>query len=177
MLTIVVIQSFMHRLGSYIYMQRKSTFMENQSTESTYGTCLFYLSYTYSFICSHYLSIADSLKRFSFCCIISSLGVAYGVFVINIFYQYKKTQMNVEWIFAIHAEIQLHVWVRPYTCELYCPLNFIHCALHVFKPEIQQYACLKMFNFHLQFMNLFHPKWKGVWSRIHIDLLEVKISE
>lgn len=90
MLTIVVIQSFMHRLGSYIYMQRKSTFMENQSTESTYGTCLFNLSFTYSYICSHYLSIADSLKRFSFCCIISSLGVAYGVFVINIFYQYKK---------------------------------------------------------------------------------------
>lgn len=79
-----------YRLGLYIYMQRKITFMENQSTESTYGTCLFYLSYTYSYICSHYLSIADSLKRFSFCCIISSLGVAYGVFVINIFYQYKK---------------------------------------------------------------------------------------
>lgn len=72
-------------------MQRKITFMENQSTESTYGTCLFYLSYTYSYICSHYLSIADSLKRFSYCCIILSLGVAYGVFVINIFYQYKKT--------------------------------------------------------------------------------------
>lgn len=94
MLTIVVIQSFMHRLGLYIYMQRKSTFIENQSTESTYGTCLFYLSYTYSYICSHYLSIADSLKRFSYCCIILSLGVAYNVFVINIFYQYKKTN---EW--------------------------------------------------------------------------------
>lgn len=133
MLTIVVIQIFMHRLGLYIYMQRKITFMENRSTESTYGTCLFYLSYTYSYICSHYLSlsISNSLKRFSFCCIILSLGVAYGVFVINIFYQYKKTQMNVEWIFAIHAEIQLHVWLWPYTCELFCPLNSIFYSLRV----------------------------------------------
>lgn len=131
MLTIVVTQSFMHRLGLYIYMQRKSTFIENQSTESTYGTCLFYLSYTYSYICSHYLSIADSLKRFSYCCIILSLGVAYNVFVINIFYQYKKKQMNGEWIFAIHAEIQLQVWLWHYTCELFCPLYSIFYSLRV----------------------------------------------
>lgn len=151
MLTIVVIQSFMHRLGLYIYMQRKSTFIENQSTESTYGTCLFYLSYTYSYICSHYLSIADSLKRFSYCCIILSLGVAYNVFVINIFYQYKKNKWMVnefspstqKFSYKYDYDI-IHVnSFVPYT------LSFIHCALHVFKPKIQQYANLKMFNFHL----------------------------
>lgn len=181
MLTIVVIQIFMHRLGLYIYMQRKITFMENRSTESTYGTCLFYLSYTYSYICSHYLSIADSLKRFSFCCIISSLGVAYGLFVINIFYQYKK-KPNECWMNFRHPRRNSATCMITtlYMCTLLSP------KLYLLFTARYMYLNLKFNNTHVWKCSIFiYNSWiffiqneKGYGVEfILVDLLEVKISE